>query len=156
MSETILIVDDDEVLGQVLQRILSREGYRVVRATGVTQALQLDRDHRPRVGLLDLCLPDGDGVQLADKLRAQHPDLPLILMTAYPLHLRDNPERAERFVRVLTKPLNVSELRRTLAVALTTVSRARSAPVSAAARPAVSPPSEAPAQSFFRAAFVDV
>jgi membrane fusion protein, heavy metal efflux system len=108
---TILIVDDDEVLGQILTRVLSQQGYRVERATEAAQALRLARDHPPQLGLLDLCLPDQDGTELARKLRGQVPDLPLILMTAYPLSLRDQPERTEGFARVLTKPLNLQELR---------------------------------------------
>jgi CheY-like chemotaxis protein len=61
--------------------------------------------------LIDLCLPDGDGLELARQLRRQHPDLTLILMTAYPLRLREHPERAGVFARVLIKPLDLTELR---------------------------------------------
>src|SRR5438034_2311868 len=109
MREKVLIVDDAEVLGRVLRRVLKREGYTVFHAATAAQAIQLDQEHQPQLGLLDLCLPDGDGVQLADALRAQHAGLPLILMTAYALRLRDNLAAAERFVRVLTKPLNVKD-----------------------------------------------
>src|SRR5262249_6965143 len=115
---TILIVDDDEVLGQILTRVLSQQGYRVERATEAAQALRLVRDHPPQLGLLDLCLPDQDGTELARKLRGQVPNLPLILMTAYPLSLRDQPERTEGFDRVLTKPLNLQELRHAVDAAL--------------------------------------
>jgi cobalt-zinc-cadmium efflux system membrane fusion protein len=115
---TILIVDDDEVLGQILARVLSQQGYRVERATAAAQALRLARDHPPQLGLLDLCLPDQDGTELARNLRGQVPDLPLILMTAYPLSLQDQPERTEGFARVLTKPLNLQELRHAVDAAL--------------------------------------
>ncbi len=118
MSVKILVVDDDEVLGLVLRRVLRQQGYTVFHAATVAQAIELNQRHRPQLGLLDLCLPDGDGMQLADALRAEHPGLPLVLMTAYPVRLRDNLEGAERFVRVLTKPLNVSELRQTIEASL--------------------------------------
>ncbi len=114
MSMTILIVEDDEVLGGVLRRILSRQGYQVCLAAGVAQALELMQTHGPQLALLDLCLPDGDGVQLAAQLRALSPDLVLILMTAYPLRLRDHPELAHEFAQVLTKPLDLAELRRVI------------------------------------------
>src|SRR5947209_4339466 len=117
MNEKILLVDDDEVLSQVLQRVLSQEGYTVLRAASVAQALELDAQQRPQLGLLDLCLPDGDGVQLADALRAQHPGIPLLLMTAYSGRLRQH-RTGERFLQVLTKPLNVTELRQALKAAL--------------------------------------
>ena len=69
-AATILLVDDDEVLSQVLRRVLTRDGYRVVEAGSVAQALELIREDKPQLGLLDLSLPDGDGMGLATKLRA--------------------------------------------------------------------------------------
>src|SRR5205809_1632987 len=116
---TILLVDDDEVLSQVLRRVLTRQGYNVVNANNVAQAEQLAKEHRPQLGLLDLCLPDGDGVDLARRLSAKTDKLPLILLTAYPLRLRDEPELASKFNRVLTKPVNLQELRDAIETALT-------------------------------------
>src|SRR5262249_40355051 len=133
----------------------------------------LDQEQHPRLALLDLCLPDGDGVQLADALMTQHPGLPLILMTAYPLRLRENRAAADRFVRVLTKPLNVSELRQTIEASLSPAAASvatspslsaslalhggaspiptRSTGEEAGVTPAVSLPHEVPAMGFFRA-----
>ncbi len=117
-AATILIVDDDEVLSQVLRRVLTRDGYRVVEAGSVAQALELTREDRPQLGLLDLSLPDGDGMELATKMRAQGVDCPLILVTAYPLRLRDQPALSSAFTRVLTKPLNLQDLRQAIEAAL--------------------------------------
>jgi cobalt-zinc-cadmium efflux system membrane fusion protein len=118
MAATILLVDDDEILSQVLRRVLTREGHTVIEAANVAQALQLAREHPLSLGLLDLCLPDGDGVELARRLEAESKQFPLILITAYPLRLRDHPELAERFSRVLTKPLNLDELRQAIETTL--------------------------------------
>jgi membrane fusion protein, heavy metal efflux system len=118
-TATILLVDDDEVLSQVLRRVLTRDGYRVVEAGSVAQALDLTREDKPQLGLLDLSLPDGDGMGLAMKLRAQGVDCPLILVTAYPLRLRDRPELRGSFTRILTKPLNLQDLRQAIDAALT-------------------------------------
>ncbi len=117
-NPTILVVDDDEVLGQVLARVLTREGRTVLRASNAAQALQLADQQPPQLALVDLCLPDIDGVELAKSLRSRHADVPLILMTAYPLRLRDHPEKADHFTRILTKPLNVQELRQAVDIAL--------------------------------------
>jgi cobalt-zinc-cadmium efflux system membrane fusion protein len=118
MSTTILLVDDDTVLSQVLRRVLTRQGYNILEAASVGDALRLAREHRPSLGLIDLCLPDGDGVELARKLEKEIGPLPLILMTAYPLRLRDQPELAQGFAHVLTKPLNLDQLRQTVEQAL--------------------------------------
>jgi cobalt-zinc-cadmium efflux system membrane fusion protein len=117
-ASTILLVDDDEVLSQVLRRVLTRDGYNVVEAGNVEQALQQAREHPPSLALVDLRLPDGDGVDLARQLEKQVGRFPLILMTAYPLRLRDQPELAKGFAHVLTKPLNLDELRQAIEASL--------------------------------------
>lgn len=111
MNGSILVVDDDDVLSRVLGRVLTRDRHQVWRAGSAGQALWMARQYRPQLALLDLCLPDGDGIELANRLRAEHPDLVLILMTAYPLRLREHPELGGPFARVLTKPLDLAELR---------------------------------------------
>jgi len=145
-ASTILLVDDDEVLSQVLQRVLTRQGYHVVNAHNIAQAEQLAHEHHPQLGLLDLCLPDGDGVDLARRLTEKAENLPLILLTAYPLRLRERPELAARFSRVLTKPVNLQELRDAIESAL----HEPAAPAQAATRadapaqePAMPPPAAA-------------
>jgi len=111
MSCSILVVDDDEVLSRVLSRVLTHENHTVWRAGSAGQARSMAKKYQPRLALLDLCLPDEDGIALARQLRAEHPDLVLILMTAYPLRLREQPELGAAFARVLTKPLDLTELR---------------------------------------------
>jgi DNA-binding NtrC family response regulator len=156
MSEKVLVVEDDEILSGVSQRILTQEGYSALHAATIRQAMQVDRDERPQLGLIDLCLPDGDGIQLADALRAQRPGLPLIVVTAYPVRLRDNSEATKHFVRVRTKLLNVRELRQTLATSLSAtpmtdkVLVATPPACAAAERPSSCLPLEMRAFRFFR------
>jgi cobalt-zinc-cadmium efflux system membrane fusion protein len=115
---SILVVDDDEVVSGVLGRTLERDGYSVLRASSPSQALGLTEHTMPRLALVDLCYPDGDGAELARDLHARCADLPVILMTAYPLRLRERPEVARAFQNVLHKPINLDELRQTLGAAL--------------------------------------
>jgi cobalt-zinc-cadmium efflux system membrane fusion protein len=115
---TILAVDDDDVLLQVLSRVLTRAGHTVTSAADVAQALESARRHPPDLALLDLALPDGDGLELGRQLRSNRPDLPLILLTAYPQRLQENPDLAQPFARVLTKPTDLDELRDAVSKAL--------------------------------------
>jgi cobalt-zinc-cadmium efflux system membrane fusion protein len=154
-AATILLVDDDDVLSKVLRRVLSREGYTVVEAGSVAQALEAARDLKPQLGLLDLSLPDGDGVELARKLRAQGVNCPFILITAYPLQLRDQPELGGAFSRILSKPLNLQELRQTIEAVLAspaTAAARRAAAPSAAAPSAAAPESQPPAPALVHSA----
>jgi membrane fusion protein, heavy metal efflux system len=127
---SVLVVDDDEVIGSVLSRVLERDGYAVQRATSPDGALALAEETTPDVALVDLCYPDGDGLELADDLHSRHADLPLILMTAYPVRLRDRPELSRAFDRVLHKPINLEELRQALNAALKGPAAPRPAPAS--------------------------
>jgi CheY-like chemotaxis protein len=113
-SLPILVVDDDKVLREVLTRVLSRQGSTVVAAAGVAEALRLAEQQNFSLGLIDLRLDDGDGRDLAERLAARQPGLPLLLMTAYPLQFRERPDFPGRFRRVLTKPLNLDELRQAI------------------------------------------
>jgi membrane fusion protein, heavy metal efflux system len=135
----ILIVDDDATLGNVLGRVLAREGRTILRAASAAQALEMAKQHRPRLALLDLCLPDGDGLALARQLLAAKNDLPLILMTAYPLRLQEQPGLAEHFTRILTKLMNLQELRQAVDAAL--------AEPTAPALPTSRPPARGPVHS---------
>jgi cobalt-zinc-cadmium efflux system membrane fusion protein len=118
-SATILVVDDDAAVRQVLGRVLAREGHTVFEAADAVRALQLNAAHHPQLAVVDLCLADGDGAALAGRLHSCRADLPLILITGYPLRLHEDPELARRFLRVLTKPVDVNELRLAVHAALT-------------------------------------
>ncbi len=118
MATPILVVDDDEVLGRILARVLEGDGYEVIRAATADQALHLAGQSQPQLALLDLCMPGTNGVELGRLLREQVPGVSLILMTAYPLRLRDYPALAGDFSRVLVKPLDLGALRQSIAAVL--------------------------------------
>jgi two-component system response regulator PilR (NtrC family) len=114
---TILIVEDDPHVAQALCRVLSRSGYAVEWAADARTALR-ELDRTPAVALIDLNLPDGNGVDLAHALRARYPDLPMLLITGCPFRLRERPVSAQYFRQVLTKPLQLRQLREAISAAL--------------------------------------
>jgi CheY-like chemotaxis protein len=113
---TVLIVDDDPVVLRVLSGVLSRAGYEVVPAASMVEALRAAR-RVPDVCLLDLRLPDGNGLDLAAALSRRYPDVPLILMSGSAELVRDRPE-LNRFVQVLTKPPDLRAIRQAIVGAL--------------------------------------
>jgi len=85
MAQTILIVDDDPVQRRLLEAAISRSGMNVVTAPGGNPALDLingPRGDQIALMLLDLVMPDMDGLEVLAKLRVIHPDLPVIVLTA--------------------------------------------------------------------------
>lgn len=79
----ILIVDDDPVARRLLSDTLGRAGYTIAAAGTAAEALRVATDEEPALAILDLVLPDGDGIELLGQLRASWPALPAVIVTAY-------------------------------------------------------------------------
>ena len=79
----ILVVDDQENLCWVLSRVLSERGHLVRTAQTSAQALRLASVFPCQVAIVDYRLPDGSGIALIERLRAEIPGIRAILMTSY-------------------------------------------------------------------------
>ncbi len=79
----ILVVDDEPAILNTLKKALSLEGYSVDVAGGVGVATERIGKRSYDVALFDVALPDGDGVALLEKLRAQNNELPVIMMSGH-------------------------------------------------------------------------
>ncbi|MDZ7262293.1 MAG: sigma-54 dependent transcriptional regulator, partial [candidate division KSB1 bacterium] len=79
----ILIVDDDLSICQILGKILTGQGYQVMEAHSGNEALQLFAENEIDLVLLDLAMPDVNGIEVATKMIAQNPLVPIVLITAY-------------------------------------------------------------------------
>ncbi len=80
----ILLIDDEEKLRKLLARILELEGYRVIQAPNFSRGIQ-ELEAHPEVMLVltDVKLPDGNGMNVLEKVKARRPDCEVIVMTAY-------------------------------------------------------------------------
>jgi len=84
MTMRILIVDDEEVLRDVLDAVLRREGFEVVMAASGEEALAvLDEDDNIDLVILDIMLPGISGIDTLRALRISNPSLPVIIITAF-------------------------------------------------------------------------
>ena len=81
MNATILIVEDEVRLAEILEEYLRLEGFRTERAKDGSRALELWRAARPDLILLDLMLPEVDGLEVARRVRADS-QVPIIMLTA--------------------------------------------------------------------------
>lgn len=82
--EKILLVEDDPKVAKAMQLRLKHSGYTVVLACDVPQAMMMARKHEPDVAVLDISLPGGNGIQLAENLQGLFDSrvLPVIFVTA--------------------------------------------------------------------------
>ncbi|HET8539639.1 MAG TPA: response regulator [Anaeromyxobacter sp.] len=130
----VLVVEDEVQVRRFLRAALASHGYRVVEAGTVREAEQLATSHNPEVFLLDLGLPDGDGIDLTRRLRE---------WTAAPVIVLSARGREEDKVNALdagaddylTKPFGVNELLARLRVALRHARAAPDAPAAIEAGP---------------------
>ena len=80
----ILVVDDDENIRKVLMRILEDEGYMVDTAKTGKEAVEKSRTKFYNLALIDIRLPDMEGVELLTKIRDTTPKMRKIIITGYP------------------------------------------------------------------------
>src|SRR5258706_1127036 len=109
MNELILVVDDEPKIVKLAQDYLGQAGFRVVSAGDGTTAIAVTRRERPDLVVLDLNLPDKDGIDVCRVLRRES-DVPIIMLTA-----RD--AEADRLIGLelgaddyITKPFSPREL----------------------------------------------
>jgi two-component system alkaline phosphatase synthesis response regulator PhoP len=83
-SKTILVVDDEEDILELLDYNLTKEGFRVVRAASGEKALDLAKTEKPELVVLDLMLPGLDGLEVCKHLRSERTtaDIPIVMLTA--------------------------------------------------------------------------
>ncbi|MDU2064906.1 MAG: response regulator transcription factor [Sporomusaceae bacterium] len=108
-SYSVLLVDDDIKLVQLLQTYFDREGFTVYKAANGLDALNAAREKKPDIMILDLMLPGLDGWEVCRKIRRES-DLPILMLTA-----RD--EESDRLVGLeigaddyVTKPFSPKEV----------------------------------------------
>ena len=106
---TVLVVDDEPIVREVVVRYLEREGYRTLEAGDGDLARRLLEEHSPGLVVLDVMLPGTDGLELCRWIRARS-ELPIIMLTA-------RGEEADRIVGLelgaddyVTKPFSPREL----------------------------------------------
>jgi CheY-like chemotaxis protein len=111
---TILAVDDDRAVLGMLDVVLRGAGYRVLTADGGWNAVRVYQDHAQPVDLLltDVIMPDLTGPVVAQRLRSQQPDLPVLFLSGF--HDADLVQRfvASKGFTLLPKPFTVDALLR--------------------------------------------
>jgi len=111
LSKTILVVEDDELMGQFITQALQDEvSYRTLIATDAFRALSIVRNIKPSLFLLDYLLPKMNGIELYDHvqtiLKERH--IPTIMLTASLSSI--TPQLQERQIIGMSKPFHITEL----------------------------------------------
>jgi len=119
-STNVLVVDGDPDIREALSDMLRHEGYRVKAVGNGAEALQRIRRERYEVALLDICLPDLDGLSVFRVMKKLDPRLPIIVLTGYATVENTIETLVKSAFAYLIKPYNQEDikaiLRRAVAV----------------------------------------
>jgi len=117
---TILVVDDEPALLRLMSFLLQRKGYVMLTATNGEEALDVVREQRPDLVVLDIMMPRLDGYEVAAAIRAdpQIADLPIIMLSAKAQEEDIERGRAAGVDIYITKPFEPEALAATVAAFL--------------------------------------
>jgi PAS domain S-box-containing protein len=120
---TVLVVDDEADIRGVMAEVLRLQGYTVLEAADAPQALRHMHETRPDILVTDVGLPNGmNGRQLADQVRVQWPQLPVLLVTGYAESTVMRNETLPAQMELLTKPFAMTALAERVGAMLAAVS----------------------------------
>ena len=107
-ERTILVVEDDPTLSEILSILLEDTGARILTASGGAEALEMVAGEKPDLITMDLTLPDIDGYEVLRRLQTDSAaaNVPIVVVSGRPFEQRVS----ARVVGVLMKPFDASEL----------------------------------------------
>ncbi|MEW5763010.1 MAG: sigma-54 dependent transcriptional regulator [Bacillota bacterium] len=111
MVAQILVIDDEEEMRWALTKALAQEGYGVVGAGTARQGLEILRTKAPALVLLDLKLPDMDGLDVLRLVKESYPGLPVIMITGYGTIETAVQALKRGAAGYITKPFDLHELK---------------------------------------------
>ena len=114
IRKRILVVDDDESLRWVTQAQLQQSGYEATAAASGREALDRMREDPPDLVITDLMMPGMSGLELLKRIRAEYPEVIVIMVTAFGAVDTAVEAMKAGAYDYLTKPVNVDELRLTV------------------------------------------
>ncbi|MFW5868927.1 MAG: PAS domain-containing hybrid sensor histidine kinase/response regulator, partial [Armatimonadota bacterium] len=84
-GETVLVVEDDEIVRKLVTSVLTRHGHTVLSAESAEEALEVAAAHRDGIEIMvtDVIMPGMNGPELAEEMAAHHPDMPVLFVSGY-------------------------------------------------------------------------
>jgi UDP-3-O-[3-hydroxymyristoyl] N-acetylglucosamine deacetylase len=159
MSETILVVDDEEKIRRTLRGVLADEGFEVMEAADGRAALDLIENQAPRLAIVDVWMPAVDGIELVRRMKEQAPSVPIIVISGH-----GTIETAVRVIRLgafdfLEKPFQLDTLlrvvNRALGETVAATTDLHTAAAAASGVPALAPPRRLPQRTIARSVLIN-
>jgi CheY-like chemotaxis protein len=110
--KTVLLVDDNQAIVQVIKSMLVKKGYQVLTATSPNEAIGMVSDSKETIDLLltDMVMPEMNGKELSIKLLSLYPQMKTLFMSGYTLEMTALKGVSEKEAHFIRKPFRISEL----------------------------------------------
>lgn len=107
----ILHFDDDPDIRLVVQKILQKEGHKVVNQEDTSMAIEKIAEVKPDIVLLDVMMDEVDsGLQVYEKINAKYPQIPIIFLTSLGENIRPYFEQKDMMAWIIEKPITPDKL----------------------------------------------
>jgi DNA-binding NtrC family response regulator len=83
MQKTILVVDDEDGVRESVREVLTDEGYRVVDTADGTRVLEMIKQEKPELVLLDIWMPQVDGIGLLKEIKTEEPEINVVMVSGH-------------------------------------------------------------------------
>ncbi len=111
MTHKILVVDDEENMQVLLKRVLGKAGYDVECAGSGAEALRLAASKPFDLAVVDICMPEMDGIEVLEKLKVINRQIPVIMISAYPAWSKKQTAERMGCTDYLSKPVDMKYLK---------------------------------------------
>ena len=109
-EHSILVVDDELLIRDLLYDFFQSQGWRISVAENGEKALQVLESERIDLVLTDIKMPIMDGITLTRHLREDHPEIPVVIMTGYPSVDSAIESLRQKVADYIVKPFNINKL----------------------------------------------
>ncbi len=111
-KQTILVVDDEQDLLDLIEYNLRKEGFEVLRADNGLDGISMAREYKPNLVLLDIMMPQMDGIEVCDRMRddAELKNIPIIFLTARSDEKTEVESLNKGADDFITKPISTTKL----------------------------------------------
>jgi CheY-like chemotaxis protein len=113
-GDAVLVVDDEEMVRNMLVRLLSHSGFKVLAAKDADEAIAMLQSRKVGLVLSDILMPSLTGLDLVMRIRSEYPDLPVVLMTGYTDRFDRDEAREAGANEFVTKPFRSKDILKTV------------------------------------------
>ncbi len=111
MTHKILVVDDEENMLALFRRVLGKEGYHIECVDSGQGALKLATERPFELAIVDVSMPDMDGIEVLAKLKGMDREMPVIMISAFPSWEKEQAAKSLGCADYLPKPLDMKRLK---------------------------------------------